>query len=1177
MPGEEKVYATFPLRRCLLSLFRYGVIVFLLFNNLNAGAQDEFDEISVFMEIPKVGGFDIPAVIRGEELFLPITDLFSFLKIKNVPSDDFETVSGYFISTDATYLISRQQNLIRYQDNTIKLQDGDLIKTETNLYLRSSYFGKIFGLDCNFSFRNLSILLNTRLDLPLIREMRQQEMRKNIGRLKGEIEADTIIQRTYPFFRLGMADWSVISNQEVNGKSDARVNLNLGGMVAGGELRTSFNYSSLYPFEEKQQFYLWRYVDNDFSLVKQVSAGKISAQSTSTLFNPVLGIQLTNTPTTYRRSFGTYTLTDRTEPGWIVELYINNVLVDYVKADASGFFQFQVPLVYGNSTIQLKFFGPWGEESVREQNINIPYNFIPEGKFEYKVSAGVVEDSSLNRFSRVSMNYGLSRRITVGAGFEYFSRISGTPFMPYVNGSWSVLNNLLISGEYTHNVRSTGTVSYRSTRNIQVDLNYIKYAKDQRAIFYNYLEERKASVAIPLRINKFSAYNRFSLYQIILPGAKVINEDVRRSSIDYTTGEWMFSGNWQGINGSVTTYAIFSENITPRIYSNFSASFKLPAEIITRPQFQYHFQTGKFISARMEMEKYIKGSTFMNLSYERQFINNLNMVEFGIRHNFDFTQAGATARSSGRKTSFIEYARGSLIYDGKTKYLGADNQYNVGKGGISVTAYLDLNANGVRDNGEPKAYGLNLRAGNGHIEKNDRDTTIRILGLEPYTNCYIDLDGNSFDNMFWRLPGKIMSVAVDPEIMKHIDIPVTVVGEVSGSVLLKRETDTVGLGRIVIRFSDKYGKTAGSILSEEDGYFTFFGLAPGEYVVSPDSAQLKKLSMTSYPESLHFTVNPGKDGAVVEKLDFLIRKQETDTSKEIKIILKPIVVKDTTAMVIHEVVEELVTISHDSYAIQLGAFGKKSNAENLRRKLQKLLPGRKTEIILENDLNKLRVTEIDTREEVDKIIEILRQNGITEVWIISLRAKQQMVVLVEKSDSVINIFESKVFMPFSESFYKLEAGNKSLSDKPALKFMKEHSPVGDLKVKQIQPMVRYISDEKAEEPVPPVRKNITIEKIKPLVIRLAAKLPLNMVLTKLSLSKIKVPEISIQVGLFYKKSEALKAQRKISSKLKLPVVISEQWEYYIVLIPGFHSREETFIYYPELAGIGYPGVTIVEK
>jgi hypothetical protein len=73
------------------------------------------------------------------------------------------------------------------------------------------------------------------------------------------------------------------------------------------------------------------------------------------------------------------------------------------------------------------------------------------------------------------------------------------------------------------------------------------------------------------------------------------------------------------------------------------------------------------------------------------------------------------------------------------------------------------------------------------------------------------------------------------------------------------------------------------------------------------------------------------------------------------------------------------------------------------------------------------------------------------------------------------------------------------------------------------------------------------------------------------------PLISLQVGIFYKKSEALRAQRKIKSKLILPVEIVEEWDYYRVIVPGFYTREETYKYYPELTRLGYPGIFLIDK
>ena len=63
----------------LITSFSFGTVSF---------RQDEYDEISVFLEVPQVGGSEISSVISGNDLFLPVTDLFDFLKIRNLLRKD---------------------------------------------------------------------------------------------------------------------------------------------------------------------------------------------------------------------------------------------------------------------------------------------------------------------------------------------------------------------------------------------------------------------------------------------------------------------------------------------------------------------------------------------------------------------------------------------------------------------------------------------------------------------------------------------------------------------------------------------------------------------------------------------------------------------------------------------------------------------------------------------------------------------------------------------------------------------------------------------------------------------------------------------------------------------------------------------------------------------------------
>ena len=71
--------------------------------------------------------------------------------------------------------------------------------------------------------------------------------------------------------------------------------------------------------------------------------------------------------------------------------------------------------------------------------------------------------------------------------------------------------------------------------------------------------------------------------------------------------------------------------------------------------------------------------------------------------------------------------------------------------------------------------------------------------------------------------------------------------------------------------------------------------------------------------------------------------------------------------------------------------------------------------------------------------------------------------------------------------------------------------------------------------------------------------------------------INLQVGVFHRRSKAVRAQRRITTKLKLPVMIVQEWEYYVVIITGFNTREDIYKYYPVLAALGYPKSNIIEN
>ncbi|MEI6141849.1 MAG: SPOR domain-containing protein [Mariniphaga sp.] len=979
-------------------------------------AQDEpiYDEISVFFNVQQVGGADITAVIRDETVYLPIMEIFSFLKIKNVLSSQMDSVTGFFINQQATYLIDKVNNRITYQGKIFDLKKDDLIKTETNLYLRSPIFGQVFGLNCVFNFRSLSVALNTKIELPIIRELRQEQMRSNISRLKGEIKTDTTIERKYPMFHFGMADWSMISTQQLGGKVDARFNLALGSVIAGGETNVSLNISNNSPFTEKQQQYYWRSVNNDRPALRQVLVGKIGAQSIASLYDPVIGIQLTNSPTTYRRSFGTYTLSDITEPNWIVELYVNNVLVDYMKADASGFYKFEVPLVYGNSAVKLRFYGPWGEERVKEENLSIPFNFLPPKELEYTLSAGVVEDTLISKFSRLAINYGVSRRLTFGGGVEYLSTIKTGTTLPYISSSLRLMSSLLLTGEYTYGVRTKGILNYRLPSNLQIELNYTKYHRGQTAIVYNYLEERKAVVSLPIKGKNFAAYSRVTVNQIILPNLK------------NTNAEMLWSGSVYGVSTNLTTYGLFNDVSKPYLYSNLSLSFKLPWRTSFTPQAQYEYNTNQLMSVKGSLEKPLFKKGFFNMSYEQNFRNSARNIEFGFRYDLTFAQAGFSIRNSNDLTSLVESARGSLLYDQKSKYIGTNNRTSVGKGDIILRPFLDANGNEKYDLGEVKVQGLQFKINGGTIVRRDRDTTIQILDLTPYSSYLLEFDKNSFDNISWQLDKLSYKVMIDPNQFKIIDVPISVMGEASGTVY----NGSNGQGRILVCIYRSDLSLVTRMLTESDGYYSYLGLKPGKYTVRIDPAQLAKLKIMSTPEFLPVTISGSIDGDIIDGLDFRL-KMLTDTttyvaqSKSLPLIdvLKKNVVKPSVPenipiksrdsisslaqngknIIDLSKVKMTVVDMHGTF-IQFGAYKTRDYAVQARAKIEQLT-GLLTWIIYEGEYYKIAVSGFSNIKEATLFAAKLEGIGISIYFITTI--KPNICLRVEEFEKEVDALNYK--------------------------------------------------------------------------------------------------------------------------------------------------------------------------
>jgi len=815
----------------------------------DADPESQYESLDMSITFDRTYRMTIPTLYKVPDIvMLPISELFDFLKVPNKVSSDGQDIKGFFENETNSFEIDNLKKFVQFKGQTYPITNDEVTMDIGTLYLKTTVFKRVFGFDMEFNARSLSVQFTSPFELPLFKLMKQEKQRENLRLTGGEGAVyDTIMKRDYHWFKGEMLDWSISSSQSNDGIADSRMEIGGGAEILGGETNVWLNYSTQYGLKRNQQQYYWRWADNGAKIVRQLQVGRIATPSITSVLSPVDGFMFTNALTTIRKALGNYTISNHTEPDWVVELYLNNQLISYTRADATGFYSFKVPIVYGTSNIVLRFYGPGGEIRSEQKTYNMPFNLLPKGEFEYRVSGGSLLDTTGARFAKAEFNYGISRFLTLGAGVEYLSSISTHPEVPFLNLTFQPFSKLLITGEYAHQVRSKATFNYSFPKNIVFDLTYARYVPGQKAIIYNYLEERSASLSIPMRIQNLTSSIRTSFRQNVY------------QDFTYSSGELMWTNNYKNYSMILTNYANASAANALNLYGNLTLATKLRGETNIRTSAQYNYMFKQLISLRLEVDRKLFTNGHASLKLENNFLTNSQSVNLTFRYELPYMTTNASASVSNSKFQLSEGASGSFAFNSGGKYVHTDRRNAVGRSGISINPFIDMNFNGVKDKNEPNTKGLKVRCSGGQVLQRDQDSIIRIVGLEPFVDYTLTLDESGFDNVSLRINAKSMKVTTDPNQFKIINLPVQPMAEIFGTVA---DETGKGIGRIIVRVTDKADKLVAKVLTESDGYFNYIGFKPGNYKVFVDSLQLDILKYQATP--VFTTVLENKDGDVVD-------------------------------------------------------------------------------------------------------------------------------------------------------------------------------------------------------------------------------------------------------------------------------------------------------------------------
>lgn len=836
------------------------------------------EELLVRFIVPQLGWIDITAYLVEGELYLPLGEIFSFLKIRTDFALRSSRVSGVFPGDNIPFVIDLKASRITFGDTIRVITSSDYFLMEPELYLRKQVFGEVFGLECTFDELNLEVVMTTSRSLPVFRIMERKQRRKQLLEKSAPFVPQSIFPRDRTWLDGGMLDWSV-NYLRAPAYEDVVTSAGIGAEVAGGDLTAFATISSTFGVDWRRQPWRWRYIVDSGLPMRQVAIGHLA--TSLGFYSGIKGLAITNAPEVPRKSFETYTLTDVARAGWEVELYMNHRLIDYTVVDSTGRFSFIIPLWYGTNTVTLKLYGPDGEEETRERYIEIPSTQLPTGDYEYVLKAGVLTQFNQERIGQASIRWGLGPRVTAGGGVSILNGQGRYLVSPVLSTSIRILDDLVFSGEYVQGLSARGKLRFASASQYYAGVEYNRYFRNE--VLYLGIRREDKRLFLGLRVPTYR--NRNPLY---------LNARLNEYTYEYNkslVGDIDAQLYFLGLRTQLQTQAGWSAPIGGSYKSSF---FQTILTVITRwmdtwlrPQLVIDHQRGEVMYVRLAAERYLFNRAYVQLLLYKNFRHGTSGARLSFRMDVPFMESVTTFDVQPSYTSYRQSFRGALGFDTESGGILYDNRNWVGTSGLTIVPFLDENGNGYYDPSERQLRSrVDVSRIDGRRYPGGSLELSRFVQLNPYDTFNFSIDPNSFADPVWRPKYTSYQVITDPNRFKRVEVPVYVSGEAGGTVYVMKNDQSVGQFGIKVRVLDETGNTREDNVTFSDGSYVFYGLPPGTYIAELDSVQLDQLGLI--PDSLRrsFELHPKKNGDVVRDVNFVLhpavplveRRIEPDTT-----------------------------------------------------------------------------------------------------------------------------------------------------------------------------------------------------------------------------------------------------------------------------------------------------------
>ncbi len=864
-----------------LRSIKFSIILILLYSNqllsqTQTPANTEIQEVYLnFSYSLGLVNSIVTAIYVEPKVYLPVSEIFRLLKINYTFDKNSGTITGFYIDQKRKYEMNFRMRRAFVDTTHFHIESEEFYFYTLDAYITPSVFERLFRLRFRIDLSHLTLSLETEEELPIIAEKKREQRQKMLeNQTATPIDYPLLFPRNKYLLNGGFLDYS-LTTATTKKYNSYGYDIRSGSIVAGGDLELSANgYYKTLATSNMSMEGRWRYVIDNTPYISNVNVGYVNA---SGLYSrSIKGIQVSNEPVQIRTMYRTYVIEQRTNPNWIVELYLNETLTAVTQADALGNFRFVIPLTYGTTNYYLRSYGPTGEIVEDKQRIQIPFSFVPSGEINYTISAGALRENNY-RYSQTSVTTGLTSWLTSRVHIEYINdTISSKPISSVSLFSW-LKNNYILSLDIAPNAlyRAELTAIYASHASAS-----ISFTKHSQNLFYNpsnALSDIQTSFSIPLFLKSTP-----SIYRL-----QANRRNYRNGATTFlTTGA---TSTYKQFNGTIEyRYSELKSNIfmtmrEPQLLMSFLYSISplkklahITPSILLGSSFIYNLERKKAAELRLDLSSNITPAGRLQLSFGKDFIREQTTASLQFIYEFSYMRSTSTITKERNSLLAIQNVRGSIGYDSKLKTYYSYNLDAVGHSALTMRMFVDKNNNTVFDNGEQIIDDVAFNLEQTAFIDFDESGISRARRLLPYTLYNINIIESSISNPLWMPTTQVFSVVTEPNVYKLIDMPFYASGVLDGTVLMQigNKIDAVpGIELHIKSIDNKYHK---NIRVFADGSFYQMGIPPGKYIAYVDSMQLNILGVISDPPINSFEVKFTSDGDYIEGMNFLLKKQIDD-------------------------------------------------------------------------------------------------------------------------------------------------------------------------------------------------------------------------------------------------------------------------------------------------------------